>query len=70
MTLAQLRAMSPDELLEKAREVAREEGWSIEDRGGRTVLVAENPDTGAPLFIDLGIAVEALHSVMARAILS
>lgn len=69
MTLAQLRAMSAEELMQKAREVAREEGWTIEERNGRTILVAENPDTGAPLLIDLAIVVEALHSVMRKAIL-
>lgn len=70
MTLAQLRAMSAEELMQKAREVAREEGWAIEERKGRVVLIAENPDTAAPLLIDLGIVVEALHSVLGRAILS
>lgn len=69
MTLAQLRAMSPEELMLKAREIAREEGWTIRERNGRTILVAENPDTGAPLLIDLCVVVEALHAVMARAIL-
>ena len=69
MTLAQLRAMSPEDLMQKAREIAREEGWTIEERNGRTILVAENPDTGAPLFIDLAIVIEALHSLMRRAIL-
>ena len=43
MTLAQLRAMSAEELMREAREVAREEGWTLEERNGRTVLVAENP---------------------------
>jgi hypothetical protein len=70
MTLAQLRAMSAEELMQKARETAREEGWTIGERKGRVVLIAENPDTGAPLLIDLGIVVEALHSVLGRAILS
>lgn len=69
MTLAQLRAMSAEDLMRKAREVAREEGWTIEERNGRTILVAENPDTGAPLLIDLAIIVEHLHSVLGRAIL-
>lgn len=69
MTLAQLRAMSADELMQKARETAREEGWTIEERKGRVVLIAENPDTGAPLLIDLRIVVEALHSVLGKAIL-
>lgn len=69
MTLAQLRAMSPDELMQKAREIACEEGWTIEERDGRTILVAENPDTGAPLLVDLAIIVKHIHSVMRRAIL-
>lgn len=69
MTLAQLRAMSAAELMEKAREVVRDEGWTIEERSGRTVLVAEDPDTGAPLLIDLAVIVEHLHAVMQRAIL-
>lgn len=70
MTLAQLRSMSAEELLNKAREVARDEGWTIEERRGRAVLVAEDPDTGAPLLIDLGVIVEHLHAVMRKAILS
>jgi TATA-binding protein-associated factor Taf7 len=62
--------MSAEDLMRKAREVAREEGWTIEERNGRTILVAENPDTGAPLLIDLAVVIEALHSVMRKGIVS
>jgi hypothetical protein len=70
MTLAQLRAMSAAELMQKAREIAKEEGWRIEERDDRVILIADNPDNGEPLLIDIGIVVDAFHTLMKRSILS